>query len=87
MTEDPRLSRPDRVVGQRRGEEGGARVGVGGVVRPVGRRNRQADGVPLVDDIGDHADVHLGFYPIVTCSTAQPLYTRFPIIFSSCFLK
>jgi hypothetical protein len=29
--------------------------------------------------------VPLGLYPIVTTSTAQPLYSRFPIIFSSCF--
>jgi hypothetical protein len=32
---------------------------------------------------------HLGLYPIVIlfCSTSQPRYTRFPIIFSSCFSK
>jgi hypothetical protein len=34
------------------------------------------------------AAVHLGLYPIVTVySIAQPLYTRFPIMFSSFFSK
>jgi hypothetical protein len=34
-----------------------------------------------------YAGSRVGFYPIVTFSTAQPLYTRFPIIFSTCFSK
>jgi hypothetical protein len=33
-------------------------------------------------------DAQVGLYPIVTLQyTAQPLYTRFPIILSSCFSK
>ena len=41
-------------------------------------------------EVGNFAPVQLGFYPIISdChffSTAQPLYTRFPMIFSTLFL-